>query len=100
MELDEDDDSQVFDAHMITEAITFTPTLDEFKDPLSYINKIRHIGERYGVCKIKPPVSWSPSFCIDMKAFKFTPRVQHLNELEVNSSLGKLFHSNKQIQIV
>lgn len=64
-------------------AAVFNPSDDEFKDPLAYINKIRPVAEKYGICKVVPPKNWKPSFCLDMKTFKFTPRVQRLNELEV-----------------
>lgn len=38
------------------EAPVFEPTLEEFQgDPLSYINKIRPIAEKTGICKIRPP---------------------------------------------
>lgn len=37
------------------EAPVFVPTIDEFKNPLTYINKIRPIAEKYGICKIRPP---------------------------------------------
>ena len=91
--MDEEEEMKVFHPEMIKEAVTFRPTLDEFNDPLEYIKKIRHVGEKYGVCKIKPPASWRPSFCLDLKSFKFTPRVQRLNELEVNCRLsGQIGH--------
>ena len=37
------------------EAPVFEPTLEEFEDPLRYINKIRPIAEKAGICKIRPP---------------------------------------------
>ena len=88
------------DRHQIDMAMVFQPTEEEFKDPLGYISKIRPVAENYGICKIIPPKSWEPKFCLDTNTFKFTPRVQRLNELEVRllmlvtcSSLV-VFHSN------
>uniref|UniRef100_A0A8D8Y443 [histone H3]-trimethyl-L-lysine(4) demethylase n=1 Tax=Cacopsylla melanoneura TaxID=428564 RepID=A0A8D8Y443_9HEMI len=64
------------------EAPVFTPTAEQFKDPLKYINEIREIGAQYGICKIKPPPNWQPPFTLDVDNFKFVPRIQKLNELE------------------
>lgn len=68
-------------------AKVFHPTEEEFTDPLGYINKIRPIAEQYGICKIVPPKFWKPKFCLDMDTFKFTPRVQKLNELEAGTRI-------------
>jgi len=80
-DVDDEDEHFVFDA--VPESVTFRPTEHEFKDPLLYINSIRPIAEQYGICKIIPPKYWKPKFSLDMNTFKFTPRVQRLNELEV-----------------
>jgi RNase P subunit RPR2 len=69
--------------NIIQESLTFTPTADEFSNALDYIEKIRPIAEPYGICKIRPPKDWKPTFCIDANTFKFRPRLQRLNELEV-----------------
>ncbi|ESN91986.1 hypothetical protein HELRODRAFT_194466 [Helobdella robusta] len=67
------------------EAPVFEPSWEDFCDPLAYIDKIRPIGEKYGVCKIRPPPSWQPPFAVDVDTFRFTPRIQKLNELEALS---------------
>ncbi|GFS49370.1 hypothetical protein NPIL_411092 [Nephila pilipes] len=67
------------------EAPVFEPTAEEFKDPLAYIAKIRPVAERTGICKIKPPPEWQPPFAVDVDNFKFTPRMQRLNELEATT---------------
>lgn len=67
------------------EAPVFEPTLEEFEDPLAYIAKIRPIAEKGGICKIRPPNDWQPPFAVDVDKFKFTPRIQRLNELEAKT---------------
>ena len=37
------------------EAPVFQPTLEEFKDPVSYLTKIRPVVVNTGICKIRPP---------------------------------------------
>lgn len=37
------------------EAPVFQPTLEEFKDPVAYLTKIRPVVLNTGICKIKPP---------------------------------------------
>jgi len=39
----------------ISPAPVFRPTEEEFKNPLNYINSIRHVAQQYGICKIIPP---------------------------------------------
>uniref|UniRef100_T1IT35 [histone H3]-trimethyl-L-lysine(4) demethylase n=1 Tax=Strigamia maritima TaxID=126957 RepID=T1IT35_STRMM len=69
------------------EAPVFEPTEEEFQDPLAYIAKIRPIAEKSGICKIKPPPDWQPPFAVDVDNFKFTPRIQRLNELEAKTRI-------------
>ncbi|XP_072309632.1 lysine-specific demethylase 5B-B-like [Eucyclogobius newberryi] len=64
------------------ECPVFEPSWEEFSDPLGFINKIRPIAEKTGICKIRPPEDWQPPFACDVRNFRFTPRVQRLNELE------------------
>jgi histone demethylase JARID1 len=69
---------------------TFYPTVEEFEgNPLTYINKIRPIAEKYGVCKIVPPQGWNPPFCIDMESDKkFETKLQLLHHIQEGVSFG------------
>jgi len=67
------------------ECPVFEPTWAEFRDPLGYIAKIRPIAEKSGICKIRPPVDWQPPFAVEVDNFRFTPRIQRLNELEAQT---------------
>ena len=70
------------------EAPIFYPTEEEFAEgPLEYVSKIKAKAEAYGICKIVPPSSFKPSFAVDRKQFRFTPRVQRLNELEASTRI-------------
>ncbi len=39
----------------LSDAPTFRPSPEEFKDPFSYISEIRGQAESYGICKVSPP---------------------------------------------
>ncbi|XP_048069629.1 lysine-specific demethylase 5D isoform X9 [Ursus arctos] len=67
------------------ECPVFEPTWTEFRDPLGYIAKIRPIAEKSGICKIRPPADWQPPFAVEVDNFRFTPRIQRLNELEAQT---------------
>eukprot|EP01038_Epipyxis_sp_PR26KG_P007815 gene7815-10617_t len=61
----------------------FYPTIDEFKDPLKYISKIRPDAEKYGICKIVPPSEWNPPCKIDMNhPGQFPTKLQRINTLQ------------------
>uniref|UniRef100_A0A8C8SDB6 Lysine-specific demethylase 5A n=1 Tax=Pelusios castaneus TaxID=367368 RepID=A0A8C8SDB6_9SAUR len=64
------------------ECPVFEPSWEEFSDPLGFIGRIRGLAEKTGICKIRPPKDWQPPFACEVQSFRFTPRVQRLNELE------------------
>ena len=40
----------------------YFPTIEEFEEgPLAFVQKIRPMAEKYGICKIVPPKGWNPS---------------------------------------
>ncbi|KAA0713965.1 Lysine-specific demethylase 5B-B [Triplophysa tibetana] len=67
------------------ECPVFEPTWEEFADPFAFINKIRPIAEKTGICKVRPPPDWQPPFACDVDRLHFTPRIQRLNELEAQT---------------
>ncbi|XP_073447057.1 lysine-specific demethylase 5C isoform X1 [Dendrobates tinctorius] len=67
------------------ECPVFEPTWEEFANPLGYIARIRPIAEKSGICKIRPPMDWQPPFAVEVDNFRFTPRIQRLNELEAET---------------
>ncbi|CAN6621104.1 hypothetical protein TRVA0_008S01772 [Trichomonascus vanleenenianus] len=63
----------------LVEAPTLYPSVEQFRDPIRYINSVFPLGSQYGIVKISPPESWMPPFCIDTEMFWFKTRVQGLN---------------------
>lgn len=69
--------------YVIPSAPTFTPTIDEFKNPLAYIEKIRPQAEHFGICKIVPPPEWSPTCQVQMSNPRtFATKLQEINVLQ------------------
>ncbi|KAF3697213.1 Lysine-specific demethylase 5B-B [Channa argus] len=67
------------------ECPVFEPSWEDFGDPYAFINKIRPIAEKTGICKIRPPPGWQPPFACDVDRLHFVPRIQRLNELEAQT---------------
>ncbi|XP_020216561.1 lysine-specific demethylase JMJ706 isoform X2 [Cajanus cajan] len=70
----------------IQDCPVYSPTKEEFEDPLIYLQKIAPEASKYGICKIISPLSASvPAGVVLMKekaGFKFTTRVQPLRLAE------------------
>jgi histone demethylase JARID1 len=78
----------------------FTPTWEEFLDPIAYIEKIRPIAEKAGICKIIPPASYREEVkkyflsAIDQEKFQFKTKVQLINQLQCRPAPGEVFRNN------
>ena len=65
-----------FEFEVPDEAPVFVPTSEEFKNPLLYIQKIRPLAEKFGICKIKPPAvskifTFIDSFRLQLRTYEF-----------------------------
>jgi len=64
----------------------FHPTLEEWRDPLKYIESIRSIGEQTGIVKIVTPPEWSVPNTLEA-GMHFRTRVQRVHLLRCEVSL-------------
>lgn len=76
----------------VEEAPVYRPSVEEFEDPVSFIRSIKAEAERFGICKIIPPVQASTP-CFDavrrdvghtgaIGSLKLTTRQQLIGNLE------------------
>ncbi len=63
---------------LLSEAPTFRPTEEEFRDPMEYMRKIAPEGRKYGIAKIIPPDGWNPDFAIDTEVRFNSHKADHL----------------------
>ncbi|KAJ7977229.1 Lysine-specific demethylase [Quillaja saponaria] len=72
----------------LEDAPVFYPTEEEFKDTLKYVASIRSRAEPYGICRIVPPSSWLPPFCLKEKCLwessKFISHTQRIDGLHIH----------------
>ncbi|CAE7185093.1 unnamed protein product [Rhizoctonia solani] len=69
----------------LEECPVFYPSLDEFRDPMTYIRSIHEKAANYGIIKIVPPEEWEMPFVCDSQTFRFKTRLQRLNSIEASS---------------
>jgi len=73
-------------------APTFYPSVEDMEgSPLDYIDKIRPVAQRYGICKIVPPRAWKERdfFAANMEIpRKFSTKLQYLHRLQEGVSFG------------
>lgn len=74
----------------IPETKTYYPTLQEFQQPLMYIQSIKADAMQYGIIKIKPPSEWNPTFNLSWTDFRFETKIQPIHLIERRSATGSL----------
>eukprot|EP00537_Pseudo-nitzschia_pungens_P014533 CAMPEP_0172398070 /NCGR_PEP_ID=MMETSP1061-20121228/34080_1 /TAXON_ID=37318 /ORGANISM="Pseudo-nitzschia pungens, Strain cf. pungens" /LENGTH=724 /DNA_ID=CAMNT_0013130431 /DNA_START=384 /DNA_END=2558 /DNA_ORIENTATION=- len=71
---------------------TFYPSIEDMEgSPLDYIDKIRPIAQRYGICKIVPPKAWKEKDFFAAKIEiprKFSTKLQYLHRIQEGVSFG------------
>ncbi|KZC08440.1 Protein Jumonji [Dufourea novaeangliae] len=67
------------DARLV-EAPTFHPSEKDFQDPLEYIDKIRPIAEKFGICRVVPPPNFKPE-CKVSDDMRFTAYNQYVHRM-------------------
>ncbi|XP_075229999.1 jumonji, AT rich interactive domain 2 [Lycorma delicatula] len=64
----------------LKDAPSFHPTEREFQDPLEYIEKIRPMAEKFGLCRIIPPPNFKPE-CKVSDDMRFTAYNQYVHKM-------------------
>ncbi|RHY75549.1 hypothetical protein DYB30_008623 [Aphanomyces astaci] len=72
----------------VAPARVFYPTMEEFANPVAYINHVAKEGARYGIAKIVPPKGWAPPHMInyDNDTHKFETKLQKVHRLQEGKS--------------
>ncbi|KAF8115033.1 hypothetical protein N665_0030s0080 [Sinapis alba] len=84
----------------LDDAPIFYPTNEDFEDPLAYIEKLRSKAESFGICRIVPPVAWTPPCPLKEKEIweksKFPTRIQLIDLLQNREPIKKSTNSKKR----
>ncbi|PSN57956.1 hypothetical protein C0J52_00206 [Blattella germanica] len=64
----------------MVEAPIFHPTEKEFQDPLEYIDRIRPVAEKFGLCRVVPPPNFKPE-CKVSDDMRFLAYNQYVNKM-------------------
>ncbi|KAF0754164.1 hypothetical protein AaE_005439, partial [Aphanomyces astaci] len=72
----------------VAPARVFYPTMEEFANPVAYINHVAKEGARYGIAKIVPPKGWAPPHMInyDNDTHMFETKLQKVHRLQEGKS--------------
>ncbi|XP_008107021.2 protein Jumonji [Anolis carolinensis] len=65
---------------MMEDIPVLRPSPKEFHDPLIYIESVRPQVEKYGMCRVVPPLDWRPE-CKLNEEMRFVTQIQHIHKL-------------------
>lgn len=79
---------------MLKEVPTLYPTEEQFEDPIAYLStpEVASLGAKYGMVKLVSPDTFKPPLSINKNRFRFNPRIQNLNELNLISRCRSFFY--------
>eukprot|EP01080_Neovahlkampfia_damariscottae_P000207 gene207-4453_t len=66
----------------LPEAPTFYPTVEEFEDPLKYLESLYPKAEKYGLFKVVPPEEVVIKSNLNKRDFKFQTKIQNIHQLQ------------------
>ncbi|KAK4058769.1 hypothetical protein OIO90_000215 [Microbotryomycetes sp. JL221] len=69
----------------LQQAPTYHPTVEQFANPMTYIESIAPQAKEFGICKVVPPEGWRPPFALNTETFRFKTRLQQLNSMEASA---------------
>ncbi|KAG1677328.1 hypothetical protein FOA52_010707 [Chlamydomonas sp. UWO 241] len=74
----------------MVEAPMYFPTTADWQDPLAFISSIRHEASKYGMCRIRLPVTASQPVgkVLGTTTFKFRARMQEVRRSKRSGGAG------------
>ena len=67
---------------------TLRPSLHEWSDPFKYFRKIRPLVEQFGIARIVPPPTWSPTHALDSDSLRLRATTQRISELQATDDVS------------
>ncbi len=64
------------------------PTMEEWLEPLTYIESLRSKWQGAALVRVVPPQGWGPPCALDKDSFSFPTRVQAVHHLHGHGSTG------------
>ena len=63
--------------------VTLYPTLEEFSNPVTFLEATLRYSDKYGIVKVVPPDGWRPPVVPQDLSLMFETKLQRINRLQV-----------------